>query len=183
MKNTDGADSINFCIINQPTFQSMYLIDLDGTLRPSSIAAAPRGASTLLANDDRQLDRFVSSSNKCTTVAAGCYQYCPNTCFRSMRYDAFTTVTSAPPQLKVCLRGNRSVCSLFPAGRRATTDPWTFTAHLPDGGLYDAVFVNATTGAEMAVSTNGVVQEVEPSLCPPGSATFNVTLYTSLPIV
>lgn len=180
MKNTDGADSINFCIVNQPVFQSMYLIDLDGTLRPSGVAA-PRSASTLLANDDRQLDRFVNPAiTTCTSVSAGCYQYCPNTCFRSMRYEAYiNTVTN--PKLKVCLRGNKSVCSLFPAGRRATTDPWTLTAHLPDGQLYDAVLVDGTTLAEFSVPS--VLVEVEPSFCPAGSSAFNVTLYASLPKV
>jgi hypothetical protein len=179
MKNTDGADSINFCIINQPAFQSMYFIDLDGSLRPSSVAA-PRGASTLLANDDRLLDRFINPATTCTSVAAGCYQYCPNVCFRSMRYEAYIdSVTN--PKLKVCLRGNYSVCSLFPAGRRATTDPWTFMAHVPDGQLYDAVLVDGTSLAEFTVPS--VLAEVEPSFCPAGSSAFDVTLYGSLPRV
>jgi hypothetical protein len=179
MKNTDGADSINFCIVNQTAFESLYLIDLDGTLRPSSLVNTPRGASTLLANDNRQLDRFVSpTAAKCQSVPAGCYQYCPDTCFRSMRYEAYINKPTNP-KLKVCLRGNNSLCSLFPAGRRTTTDPWTFTAHLPEGQLYDAVFVDGSNGTEF--SAPAVLQEVEPSLCPPGNSTFNVTLYSSLP--
>jgi hypothetical protein len=171
VKNIDGPESINFCVVNQD-ITMMYFIDLDGSLRPSTVTT--QGPSTLLANNNRQLINFVDRS-KCTDVTIGCYSYCANTCFRSMRYEPII-VGKTNPMLKVCRRDNRSICSLFPGGQRGD-EPIAFLAHLPVGNMYDAVFVDGQ-GIEFAATS--VLEEVEPSLCPIGGI-FDVKLYASMP--
>jgi hypothetical protein len=181
MNILDGPDSINMCIVNQDVFKMVYIIDLDGTLRPSNntTTTTPGGPATLIANDDMQLERLVTPHTKCTRVSAGCYKHCINTCFRSVRFEAVIPSNLVQPMIKVCRRGNRNLCSLFPGGRRAVTEPLTFTVHLPVGNLYDGVFVHGN-GTEFVVPS--LLQELEPSLCP-GNDIFGVTLYGSLPIL
>jgi hypothetical protein len=150
----------------------MYFIDLDGSLKPSQVSTA--GPATLLGSSSGQLTTFVNPS-KCTSVAAGCYSYCADVCFRSMRYEV-TIIDKVNPMLKVCRRDNRSICTKFPGGQRGD-ETLAFIAHLPVGTLYDAVFVDGN-GVEFAAST--VNEFVEPSLCPSGG-TFGVQLYAAMP--
>ena len=58
----DGVESIDFCIVQEEEFDMVYVVDIDGSLRPSSVST--RGPSTLLASDDRQLLKFVDTA-KC----------------------------------------------------------------------------------------------------------------------
>jgi hypothetical protein len=174
MKLQDGAERIDMCLIEQQDFKMLYIIDLDGTLRPSTVTT--QGPSTLVASDNRELLKFVNTA-KCTDVNVGCYQYCADTCFRSMRYSV-TGADQANYQLKVCLRNDQSKCSLFSGGRRGDGGSHTFIAHLPVGNEYDAVFLNAA-GQEIAPTE--VTGEYEESLCPSGTI-FDVTLYGKLPI-
>jgi hypothetical protein len=172
IRNVDGPENINFCVVNEASVTMMFLIDLDGSLKPSTISTS--GPSTLLASDGGQLSAFVNPG-KCVNIAVGCYTYCADVCFRSMRYEV-NAINAVNPTLKVCRRDNRSICTNFPGGRRGT-EPLTFMAHVPVGFLYDAVFVDGN-GVELTVPN--VSQEVEPSLCPSGGV-FGVTLYTSMP--
>jgi hypothetical protein len=169
----DGADRIDMCLVNDIEFKMLYIVDLDGTLRPSAVTTpAP---STLVASDNGELLKFVDTS-KCTNVTAGCYQYCSGSCFRSVRYSVAGTGQESY-QLKVCLRNDYSRCSLFPGGRRETSGPHTFIAHLPVGNVYDAVFLDGL-GQEVIPTT--VTSEYEESLCAV-EAVFDVALYGNLP--
>ena len=150
----------------------MYFLDLDGSLRPSEVSTP--GPATLLASASGQLTTFVNPS-KCTNVALGCYSYCADGCFRSMRYEV-NIVNKVNPMLKVCRRDNRSICTQFQGGQRGD-ETLAFIAHLPVGSLYDAVFVDGN-GVEFAVSNANEI--VEPSLCPSGG-TFGVQLYAAMP--
>jgi hypothetical protein len=171
-KNTDGPDSINFCSALAGGIKMMYFIDLDGSLKPSQVSTS--GPATLLGSNSGQLSTFVDSS-KCTNVAAGCYSYCTDVCFRSMRYEV-SIVNKVNPTLKVCRRDNRSICTQFPGGQRSG-ETLAFIAHLPVGRMYDAVFVDGN-GVEFAAAA--VTENVEPSLCPSGGI-FGVQLYSSMP--
>ena len=150
----------------------MYFLDLDGSLRPSEVSTP--GPATLLASASGQLTTFVNPS-KCTNVALGCYSYCADVCFRSMRYEV-NIVNKVNPMLKVCRRDNRSICTQFQGGQRGD-ETLAFIAHLPVGSLYDAVFVDGN-GVEFAVSNANEI--VEPYLCPSGG-TFGVQLYAAMP--
>jgi hypothetical protein len=171
MKLADGVNSISMCIIKDALFDLLYLIDLDGSFRPNPSMA--RSISTVVASDNKMHTTFLDP-NKCTDNAIGCYSYCENTCFRSMRYDV-QGIDQANYKLKVCLRGDYTKCTLFKGGRRGTSGPHSYIAHLPSGQLYDAVFLNAL-GLEIAPPS--VTKIVEMTLCP--ANTFDVTLYGSL---
>jgi hypothetical protein len=168
MKISDGSNSINFCIINEDEFSMLYLIDLDGSMKPST-SVKTTGPSTLVGSDDGRLLKFVDSS-KCTAVEIGCYSYCADTCFRSMRYEV-AIPNDQNYILKVCLRNDKTQCTTFDKGRRGDVGNWTITAHLPVGKAYDAVFLNAK-----GIETNpSFTQFVEESFCTAGSI-FNVTI-------
>jgi hypothetical protein len=171
MQLADGLASINMCVINLPEFNFLYMIDLDGSFRPNK-AATPT-ISTLVASDNREHLKFLDPT-KCTDNTEGCYSYCQNTCFRSMHYYV-EGPGQASYKLKVCSRTDHSRCTLFKGGRRDTTGPHEFTAHLPSGGRYDAVFLDAA-GAEITPLT--VTEVVELTVCPAGI--FEVTLFPKL---
>lgn len=159
------------CIVNLPEFDFLYLIDQDGSFRPNK--SVPAAVSSLVASDNKEHLKFLDPS-KCTDNAEGCYSYCQNTCFRSMKYYVQGT-GQATYKLKVCSRSDHTRCSLFKGGRRGTTGPHEFTAHLPSGGLYDAVFLDST-GKE--ITPTSVTEVVELTFCPAG--TFEVTLFGKL---
>ena len=161
MKLADGLNSINMCVVNDAEYDLLYVIDLDGTFRPNP-AIAP-SVSSLVASDNQMHLAFLDSS-RCAVNTVGCYSYCHDTCFRSMRY-----YVEGPGQesykLKVCSRSDHSRCSLFKGGRRGDEGPHEFTAHLPSGQLYDAVFLDVG-GNEIAPST--VDEVVEKTFCTNG---------------
>jgi hypothetical protein len=163
----DGAESINLCIVEEEQFQMVYIIDLDGTLSPEFNST--KGPSTLLASDNDELMKFVDIA-KCRAVPEGCYNYCKDTCFRSVLYVVDGEVQQNY-MLKICPRDNHSQCSLFPGGRRGDTGPHEFTAHLPDGRFYDAVFVDT---AGQAVTPTTVTGSYDEPYCSRGK--FEVTL-------
>jgi len=171
MQLADGLNSINMCVVNQAEFDFLYLIDLDGSFRPNRASTA--AISTLVASDNKEHLKFLDAS-KCSDNTAGCYSYCHNTCFRSMRYYV-EGADQANYKLKVCSRNDHSRCTLFKGGRRGTTGPHEFTAHLPSGSLYDAVFLDRT-GKEIIPTK--VTEVVELTFCPAG--TFEVTLFGKL---
>ena len=167
IKLADGLNSINMCVVTAREYEMLYLIDLDGSFRPDP-STAPT-VSSLVASDNRMHLTFLDGS-KCVDNLTGCYSYCRDTCFRSMRYYVEGPGQSSY-KLKVCSRNSRTKCSLFKGGRRDTSGPHEFTAHLPDGQNYDAFFVNAQ-GIEISPST--VTEVVEKTFCT--GSTFDVRL-------
>ena len=144
MRILDGPSSVDFCIVNEDEHSMAYTIDLDGSMKPSA-AIQTTMASTLVGSDDGRLLDFVDTS-KCSKVDAGCYNYCSDTCFRSMRFDLYIPSTDKY-SLRVCLRYNQSKCTTFDGGRRNNTRSYTLVAHLPVGNAYDAIFV-ASNGSQ-----------------------------------
>jgi hypothetical protein len=171
MQLADGPNSINMCLINSTEYDLLYLIDLDGSFRPNP--SITPSVSTLVASDNRMHMTFVDAT-KCIDNTFGCYSYCQDTCFRSMRYYAKGSGQESY-KVKVCSRNDHSRCSFFKGGRRDDTGPHEFTAHLPAGQLYDAVFVDAN-GQEIIPTT--VSEVVEKTFCTSGD--FEVTLYGKL---
>jgi len=172
----DGAESINFCTAADDGIDTIYLIDQDGSLRPASVPTT--GPATLVSNGP-QIKKFVESG-KCTEVTAGCYSYCHDTCFRSVRYEVEVPGT-ANYMLKVCRSGDSAECALFAGSlrdnpNRNANDRRTFIAHLPVGSTYNAVFLN-NSGNEIELSS--AVAEYEESFCPGGE--FEVSLHGELP--
>jgi hypothetical protein len=162
MKIADGANSIDFYIINEEEFSMLYFIDLDGSMKPST-AIEPTGPSTVIGSDDGRLLTFVDTS-KCSYVESGYYSYCIDTCFRSMRYEV-DIPNNANYTLKVCLKDDTTKCTTFDKGRKGDVGNYTFTAHLPVGKVYDGAFFN-----EKGIQTNpAFTQFEEESLCPTGS--------------
>jgi hypothetical protein len=170
---TDGTNSIDMCVVNDTFHDFVYLIDLDGSFRPNPFIIPT--LSTLVASDNKKHMTFVNAS-KCTDNPVGCYSYCQDTCFRSMRY-----VVEDPEQgnftVKVCSTINQTLCSSFKGGRRGDVGPHEFTIHLPVGQSYETVFVNSL-GIEGTPSK--VTESVEKTFCPEGP--FSVTLKKLSPI-
>ena len=159
IKLADGLNSINMCVVNDQQYDLVYIIDLDGSFRPDK-AVAPK-VSSLVASDNRMHLTFLDSS-KCVDNTVGCYSYCHDTCFRSMRYYVEGSGQESY-QLKVCRRSDHSQCSLFKGGRRDNTvGPHEFTAHLPSGQLYDAVFLD---GDDNEITPSKVTEVVEKTFC------------------
>jgi hypothetical protein len=173
IKLTDGANSIDMCVVNDTFHDFVYLIDLDGSFRPNPFVIP--ALSTLVASDNKKHMTFANAS-KCTDNPVGCYSYCQDTCFRSMRY-----VVEDPEQgnftVKVCSTVNQTLCSSFKGGRRGDVGPHEFTIHLPVGQSYETVFVNSL-GIE--VTPSKVTESVEKTFCPEGP--FSVTLKKLSPI-
>lgn len=171
MKLADGINSINMCVIDRIEYDFLYIIDLDGSFRPNP-AIAP-SISTLVASDNQTHLTFLDSS-KCVDNTVGCYSFCHDTCFRSMRYEV-----EGPGQenykLKVCSRAAPSKCALFKGGRRGDIGPHEFTAHLPTGQLYDAVFLD---GLGNEIEPLKVEELVEKTFCTSGI--FEVKLLGAL---
>jgi hypothetical protein len=168
----DGLNSVNMCVVNNAEYDLVYLIDLDGSFRPDLSMA--RSVSTLVASDNRMHMTFVIDRTKCSDNTIGCYTYCQDTCFRSMRYFVEGT-GQANYKLKVCSRGNHSKCSLFKGGRRGDSGPHEFVAHLPNGQNYDAVFLN---GQGQEITPSSVSEVVEKTFC--DDSVFDVKLFATL---
>ena len=154
----DGPDSVDFCVVNEDAHRMVYTIDLDGSLNPTTLINTAR-ESTIVGSDDGRIFTFVDTS-KCTKVEAGCYTYCFDTCFRSMRFDLDVPDTEEY-SLKVCVRGDRSKCTTFDGGRRENAHSYTLVAHLPVGNAYDAIFVSS----DGSQATPPFQQSVEQFFC------------------
>ena len=171
MQLADGLNSINMCVVNQVEYDLVYIIDLDGSFRPNKVVA-PK-VSTLVASDNQMHLAFVDPL-KCAANTVGCYSYCHDICFRSMRYYV-EGPGQASYKLKVCSSSDPSRCSLFKGGRRYNVGPHEFTAHLPAGQLYDAVFVD---GLGNEITPTKVEEVVEKTFCDNGI--FEVKLFGTL---
>ena len=139
---------IDFCTIEEAGIDTAYIIDLTGNLSPASFPTTATG--TLISNGENML-KFVDAQ-QCTNMPEGCYTYCRDTCFRSVRFTTEQNKMGGGHQLKVCERNNPSKCSFFVgATRGGARDPRSFIAHLPVGKTYDAVFLDPS-GNEVAPS-------------------------------
>jgi hypothetical protein len=152
--------------VESSEFKMIYVSDADGSLSPSTMLS--QGPATLLASDNDQLLTFVDTTN-CTYVEAGCYHYCQNTCFRSVRYS-YEGVGQENVTLKVCKRDDPTSCTTFPGGRRGDRGAHAYIAHLPVGNTYISTLMDSS-GAEI---TSGTLNEsYEPSSCS-AAASFNI---------
>ena len=149
------------CVVTTAEYDLLYTIDLDGSFRPN-LATAPT-VSSLVASDNNMHLTFLDPS-KCVDNTVGCYSYCHDTCFRSMRYYVKGTGQESY-KLKVCSRSDYSRCSLFKGGRRGDVGSHEFTAHLPSGQLYDAVFLD---GDGNEITPSKVTEVVEKTFCTNG---------------
>jgi hypothetical protein len=137
IKLLEGPSLVDMCIIGSTTFDMLYLNDLNSNFRPASMSV-PSTSSTLIASDNNELLKFVNPS-KCVNVAEGCYSYCRDTCFRTIRVQV---VGLSSWKLKLCIQGSSpSLCVLYKAGRRGGTD-YTIMAHAPVGLAYSASIVD-----------------------------------------
>jgi hypothetical protein len=157
------------CLVQEDVFDTIYLIDLDGSLSPSTLLADRESPASLLASDNDTLLTFVDKS-KCTYIPTGCYNYCQNTCFRSVRYS-FEGPGQENLSLKICKRDEPTLCSTFRGGRRGDEGPHDYIAHLPVGNVYDGSFLYSSGEV---VTSGKLIESYEPSLCP--GEVFNVTL-------
>jgi hypothetical protein len=136
----------------------IYVSDSDGSLGPGTVLS--QGPSTLLASDNDKLLAFVNVTN-CAYINAGCYHYCQNTCFRSVRYS-YEGIGQENLTLRVCRRDDPALCTTFRGGRRGDRGAHSYIAHLPVGDTYAAILLDSS-GAEI---TSGTLNEsYEPSSC------------------
>jgi hypothetical protein len=157
-----SGEQIDFCSADLARIRDIYLIDLDGSLRPAG-SAVTSGTSSLVSDEPNMLS-FVDAS-KCTLNQGSCHSYCRGTCFRTIRYQVEPAGTY---QLKVCKSGSTSNC-IFLSGVARTDDPTfakrprEFIAHLPSGFTYDSTFV---TSSGVATWPSFVDTSFDPPLCP-----------------
>jgi hypothetical protein len=161
----EGSNVIDFCAASMAAdpIDNVYLIDRDGSLRPSSRTST--GPSSLIS-DSSKMRAFVSAA-RCTEVSGRCYIYCENTCFRSVRFEV-NPRGSEKFKLKVCSTLDAKKCTSFTGSLQFNVNapyseyPRMFFAHLPPGS-YRAVFLNEL--GEQAWPSF-VRQEFEEALCP-----------------
>jgi len=103
----------------------------------------------------------------------GCFSYCVDTCFRSVRFETPGTAMDGYT-LKACEVDDSSNCSIFQGSRRGPQDPRSFIAHLPLNLSYNLVFLDAL-GRE-AEPTEGTFR-YDFNACPPNSGSFSVTVH------
>jgi hypothetical protein len=169
----DGVNKIDFCLAQAAGIDTVHWIDYDGSFSPPN-AVQPTGACTILSNGPDIL-RFVDSA-KCTININGCYSYCRDTCFRSVRYEILGTAMDGYV-LKACRKNDSKNCSIFDGSRRGPTDPRSFLAHLPVGNSYNLVFLDKS-GREVTPPSEMKAIPVA-NLCPSGS--FAADLVAKLP--
>jgi hypothetical protein len=157
-----SGDRIDFCLADAAQIRDIYVIDLDGTMRPAG-SAISTGSATLVSDEPNMLS-FVDAS-KCTLRQDNCYSYCRGTCFRTVRYQV---EPAGNYRLKVCSARSTGNC-IFLTGRTRSDDPTfakrlrEFVVHLPSGTTYDATFV---TSAGVATWPSFADVSYDPALCP-----------------
>lgn len=167
-----GSSAVDLCeaTTSAQPIESIYLIDIDGSFRPAGVN--PTSPSSMVSTG-KSMMTFVNTQ-KCTAISGRCYNYCADTCFRSVRFDVGPKGTENF-KLKVCQRSNPSKCVTFGGGVYYDVNlvyndiPRIFFAHLP-AGSYNAVFLNGSGGEDWP---SFVKMEIEPALC---SATVDIIL-------
>lgn len=169
----DDKASLSFCDLTGSDIETVYLIDVDGSLSPPGMESP---FSVLLSNGPN-IQKFTDPSN-CIEVQSGCYTYCKNTCFRSIRYEIEGPQTEGF-ELKLCDSDDPQDCAFFFDSRRVNNnrnghlDPRTFIAHAPVGRNYEATFLT-NTGAVYRPSDLKIV--LEENFCPVELGTFSISL-------
>jgi hypothetical protein len=131
-----GISKIDFCRADTLNVDDIYLTDLDGSLKPSTVSTvtSPSSLVSLRPNMLKFLDM-----TKCTDVTGQCYTYCQDTCFRGILYEVDPS-TAVNFTLKICRVSNPTMC-IQVRGHRSSGDRY-FAANLPIG-QYTAVFLNS----------------------------------------
>jgi hypothetical protein len=177
----EDKTSVSFCDLVGTDIETVYLVDLDGSLSPPGVDSTT--ASVLLSNG-RNIQKFVDPS-KCAEVTNGCYTYCKDTCFRSIRYEIEGPETEGY-ELKICDAKISQDCAFFYGSRRVNgnrnghLDPRTFIAHVPVGRNYEGTFVS-NTGAVYRPTDLKIT--VEDNLCPIelGQSSINIPGFSHPP--
>jgi hypothetical protein len=135
-----GISKIDFCRADQAYVDDIYLTDLDGSLKPSTLSTVTSPSS--LVSLRPTMMTFLDMT-KCTNVPGKCYTYCQDTCFRGIVFEVDPT-TSTNYMLKLCRASNPTMC-IQVRGHRTGSDskkPRYFAANLPIG-QYTGVFLNS----------------------------------------
>lgn len=134
----EGPSLVDMCLVDTATFDMLYINDMNADFRPASMNFALGTSATLIASDNNELLKFVNPS-KCVLVPEGCYSYCRDTCFRTLRFEILGL---ASWKVKLCLQGSApSLCVLYKAGRRGGAE-YTIMVHAPVGQSYSATIVD-----------------------------------------
>jgi hypothetical protein len=152
-------NKVNLCLVQRSEFDMIYATDQDGSLSPSTMLS--QGPSALLASDDAQLLTFLNGTS-CVYISNGCYNYCQNTCFRSIRYS-YEGLGQEALTLRVCKRDDPNLCATFSGGRRGDSGAHSYIAHLPVGNVYEAILLDKV-GLE--VDSGLLTETYEASSCP-----------------
>jgi hypothetical protein len=136
----EGPSLVDMCLINSATFDMLYFNDINADFRPPSMKIASTTSATLIASDNNELLKFVNPS-KCVSVPEGCYSYCRDTCFRTLRFEILGL---ASWRVKLCLQDSSpSLCVMYKAGRRGGVE-YSIMVHAPVGQSYIATIVDKT---------------------------------------
>lgn len=158
----DGPKYIDLCDAEASGMVGVYLVDLDGSL---STTIDPLSTSGSIVSNHHQMTTFVDQ-DRCTLVEEGCYMYCSNTCFNSIRYSIEQAGTENV-KLKVCLKNDPVRCiEVLNSKRHDKGNPYgdfprPYLVHVPPGS-YNAVFLDGF-GNETLPSY--VIQEEDATFC------------------
>lgn len=150
---------------------TVYLTDRDGSLGSTTTTT-----STVMSIGPT-IEAFVDLS-QCTRFDQGCFQYCENTCFRSVRYEIEGRDTDNFI-LRVCSTSDPNQCALFSDAKRynpsprAIDFPRTFIAHLPVGQTYEGTFL---TNTGSVYTPENLAVYYEDSHCPSEMGVFDLTV-------
>jgi Hint module len=171
-----GISKIDFCRADKVNVDDIYLTDLDGSLKPSTVATvtSPSSLISLRPNMLQFVDR-----TKCMNVTDKCYSYCQDTCFRGILYEVDPSFTMNFT-MKLCQISNPMVCITVP-GHRNTPDPFSalrlryFAANVPMG-QYEAIFLDSTG----QVSWPSFVRQLVTDVTCPKLGTHTITMFEPL---
>jgi Hint module len=166
---------IDFCRTDEQGIDDIFITDLDGSLKPSTVVPTVTSASTLISLQPNML-QFINDKTKCTNVPEKCYSYCRDTCFRGIVYEVDPSFTTSFT-LKLCQVSNPNTCIIVP-GYRNTPDPYIagrtriFPANLPIG-QYNAIFLDQNG----QVSWPTFVRQSVPDVSCPIVGTHTITMF------
>ena len=170
------------------SYKSVYLVDLDSSMKPSSSSA--KGTSSVIANSN-EMKAFIDR-NRCTSVQSGEYLYCERTCLRSVTFAVdpgrdenieLKIRRTAPTRKNQHYEGSKDVLTHenFDRHERAMTEMEVlryYTAALPPG-QYTAIFVNGKTGENQWPTFVETI--IDPALCSNTFDSSDVTLHVPKP--
>jgi hypothetical protein len=98
----------NFCQSFRNQIQDIYIIDKDSSLKPPG--SQTRGASSIVSDWSNAL-QFIPEEKR-THVDGLCYQYCEDTCLRTMIFSV-NPADTREFSLRVCERGKLDACVIY----------------------------------------------------------------------